>query len=220
MVLNKGIVAAVHPTDHTVDVVLADGRRLTGVQVATPNGSTRTGTFDMPDVPPKGDKWDITKITGQDQIALVAWAEGIPIVVGFLYPQICQMTWDDPKKRVSRHQSDVYSTTSGQGDTEWRHPSGTYVRVAQAPSSEVLEQKDFDQKFKIDRNTDKAVHLHITLANEANGEVFTLNVDPEGEVRIWAKKEIKIESEMGIRMFAPRIDLNLPGDSGVGKSPA
>ena len=92
MQLNKGIVAAVHPEDHAVDVVLADGRRLTGVQVSTPNGSTRTGTFDMPAVPDKGDKWDITKITGQDQIALIGWAEGIPIVVGYLYPQISRVS--------------------------------------------------------------------------------------------------------------------------------
>ena len=219
MQLNKGIVAAVHPEDHTVDVVLADGRRITGVQVATPNGSTRTGTFDMPAVPEKGDKWDITKQTGQDQIALIGWAEGIPIVVGYLYPQISQMTWEDPKKRVSRHQSDVYSTTSGEADTERRHPSGTNVRVGQSPSSEDLGGKDFDEKFAVDRNTDKAVHLHITVANAGGGDVFTFNVDPDGEVRMWAKGEIKIESEKRIRMYAPRIDHNLDGDKGIGESP-
>jgi porphobilinogen synthase len=47
--LKKGIVVAVHPEDHSVDVVLSDGRRLTGVQVSTPNGSTRSGTSDMMD---------------------------------------------------------------------------------------------------------------------------------------------------------------------------
>lgn len=218
--LRQGYVVDTHPEDHSVDLVMVDdGSRLIGVQVLTPNGSTRTGVFDMPEVPPKGDKWDITKRTGQDQIAVVAFTRGHPVVMGFLYPQISQMTWRDKKKRVARHQSDVYSTTSGEADSEWKHPSGTYIRVAQEPSSEVFEGTGEDKRFHVDRNTDKAVHLHITVENKANGKVFTLNVDPEGEVRIWAKKEIRIESEERIRMYAPRIDLNLDGDKGIGESP-
>lgn len=92
MALRRGIVVAVHPADHSVDLVMSDnGARLIGVQVMTSNGSTRSGSVDLPDVIEKTNKWDVSKPTGQDMIAMVDTMRGQPVVTGFLYPQVNQM---------------------------------------------------------------------------------------------------------------------------------
>jgi len=93
--IRQGIVVDTDPEDHSVDLVmLDDGSRMIGVQIVTTNGSTRSGCTNMPHCPPKsGDKWDITKRTGQDQIALVAFVRNNPLVIGYLFPQVSQMTW-------------------------------------------------------------------------------------------------------------------------------
>lgn len=189
--MHKGIVAAVNPGDHSVDVVLADGRRLTGVQVATPNGSTRTGTFDMPAAPDRADRWDITKLSGQDQIALVEWVDGIPVVVGFLFPQISQMSFDDVKRHFYRHQSDVYHTIDGSGDMELHHPSGTYVRIAQSPEHEDLSGKNTDASLGIDRNTGSQVHVHIRMA----GNVASVDIAPDGEITINTVRSMTVNAQ-------------------------
>ena len=198
MSMNKGIVVATHPDDHSVDIVLADGRRLVGVQVATPNGSTRTGTFDMPAVPPKGDKWDITQLTGQDQVALVSWVDGIPVCTGFLFPQINQMTFDDPKLRLERHQSDVVSSIDGAGNIQVDHPCGTYFRVGMEPDQVPIAGTDTDGKLAIDRNTGNRVHVRIGFA----GNVLELTMTPHGEVMLECDKSVHFRTKENFNIEA------------------
>ena len=137
----KGIVVGVHPEDHSVDILLSDGRRLTGVQVQTPNGSTRSGVFDMPATPEKKNKWDVSKETGQDQIAIVSFVDEMPVVTGFLFPQISQMTFNDGKRKISRHQSDVMHSIDGDGNVQIQHPSGTYIRMGETVGLDDLEMR-------------------------------------------------------------------------------
>lgn len=192
MALRKGIVVATHPEDYSVDLVMVDnGERLVGVQVMTSNGSARTGTVDLPDVPEKKDKWDITQENGQDMHAIVDYVGRTPIVTGFLFPQISQMTFKDPKMRFSRHQSDVMTYTDGDGNFGIIHPSGAFIQVGEKPEMPELADKNADTSLKPDRNTDKKVYLRVALA----GNVAELTLTPEGSCTLKLKKDMDIEVE-------------------------
>jgi hypothetical protein len=200
--VKKGIVVATHPSDHSVDLVLADGRRMAGVQVATPNGSTRSGTFDMPAVPDKADKWDITKLTGQDQIALVDFVGDIPVVVGFLFPQISQMTFDDPKMRVTRHQSDVMSMVDGDGNMQVTHPSGAYVRMGETADAVNLGSKNTDASLAADRNTGRKLFMRVVVPGS-----FDLKITPDGQLSLTLSKGAVIDAPDGITLNTPLVSV-------------
>lgn len=221
MMIRLGRVVGVHPEDNSVDITMTDdGARLAGVQVLSPTAGTRSGLVDLP-VPaqPAGDdaKWNITQITENDVIAAVAYfnAMRMPVVVGFLYPQINQMLFAEKGRKIERHESDVYSTLDSAGNAEWYHPSGTYIRVGVTPAHEDLTAKDFDKKWQINRNTDKAVHLQLTVKN-AGSQVASLNIDPSGNITlnhvgnlsIHAGGTMQLESDGNMTLLAPRIDIN------------
>lgn len=206
--MKRGIVVATHPGDHSVDVVLSDGRRLAGVQVLTPNGSARSGTFDMPAMPEReGDaKWDVSQPHGQDQIALVEFVGEAPVVVGFLYPQVSQMTFDDPKLRVSRHQSDVMTSIDGDGNIQLDHPSGTYIRIGEAPDRVDMAGKNTDGSLASDRNTGRKVNIRIGLA----GGVLELTMTPTGGVSLKCAQGVSIEAGEAVTVKAPSVTLDTP----------
>lgn len=183
MNLRKGIVVDTHPEDHSVDLVMCDdGSRLSGVPVLAQSASARSGGVDMPEVPKKADKWDITKRDGQDMEAYVGYmGSGNPVVVGFVYPQVSQMTFEDKRRRFNRHQSDVYTTITGTGDVELYHPSGAYVRIAENLEHEDLEKKNFDKSLVLDRNKTRQVGMRVKLGG------VTIDIK-DGEVNITATK--------------------------------
>ncbi len=188
----QGIVVDTHPEDHSVDLVMMDdGSRLIGVQVTSQNGSTRSGSVDMPSVPEKKDKWDITQRSEQDQIALVGFVRGYPVVFGYLFPQVSQMTFADKKRRMDRHQSDVYTTVDGDGNMEIHHPSGAYIRIAENPDHEDLENKNYDESFKLDRNKSKRVSMRLAMGDKAS-----ITISPDGDITIGGKS-VNISSATG-----------------------
>lgn len=198
----KGIVVATHPGDHSVDLVLADGRRLTGVQVATPNGSARTGTFDMPAVPERADKWDITTQNGQDQIALVDFVDGIPVVTGFLFPQVSQMTFDDPKMRVTRHQSDVMSSIDGDGNMQITHPSGAFIRLGETADAVNMASKNTDASLATDRNAGRKLFMRVVVPG-----AFDLKISPEGQLTLTLSQGAVIDAPDGITLNTPLVSV-------------
>jgi hypothetical protein len=179
-------VVALHPEDHSCDLVmLSDGSRLSGVQIMSSSASTNTGLNDLaaPTPAPGGDKWNASLKTGRDIVAIVDWCENNPYVVGFLFPQICQMTFKDPNRKIDRHASDFYQTIDGKGNVEWSHPSGTYLRIGTSPEHEDLTGKDFDKKWAIKNNTGTAPHVHLTVAS-AGSVVATLDIAPSGAITV------------------------------------
>lgn len=209
--MKRGIVTAVHPEDHSVDIVLSDGRRLTGIQVMTPNGSTRSGIFDMPAVPAKKDKWDITTETGQDQIALVDEMDGLPVVVGFLFPQINQMTFDDAQRRITRHQSDVLTSIDASGNIQIQHPSGFFIRIAETTTLENLTGKNSDKNLKLDKNTTKAINLHVQTKNGTASFTVSaaggISMNAAQSVSITAPS-VDISASTGISLTTPRVSVS------------
>ena len=103
--------------------------------------------------------------------------------MGFLLPQLTQMTFKRDNFRVHRHASDVYSTTSGNGDHEWSHPSGTFIRVAASPAHEDLTAQDVDKSWKIAQNTAAAPYVNLVVAN-AGAQVANIEIDPSGNINI------------------------------------
>lgn len=174
-------VIAVHPEAHTVDVeYLRDLGVAHHVPVMMGPVSTNTGLADLP-VPAGGMG---SGYTGErDMTAIVDLVDGIPVVMGFLHQRVTQMLFADPERRVDRHASDVYTTIDRDGNYELYHPSGTYIRVGVTPAHEDLTGKDYDKKWRITKNTDKAVHLHVALAN-AGATKATLDIDPQGNITI------------------------------------
>ncbi|MND16900.1 hypothetical protein D3C76_909200 [compost metagenome] len=192
MAMRKGIVVATHPEDYSVDLVMVDnGERLVGVQVMTPSGSARTGSVDLPAVPEKKDKWDITREDGQDMHAVVDYVGRTPVVTGFLYPQISQMTFKDPKMRFNRHQSDVMSYTDGDGNFGIMHPSGAFIQVGESPEKPEIAGKNADASLEPDRNTGKKVFLRVSLA----GNVAELTMTPEGTCTLKLEKDFELEAK-------------------------
>ncbi len=199
MSMRQGYVVAVHPEDHSVDLVMVDdGSRLVGVQVATPNGSARSGTVDLPDVKQPGDKWDITKTNGQDMKALVSFVGRHPVVTGFLYPQINQMLLKDPKARRFRHQSDVETLIDGDGNIQVTHPSGTYIRIGENPDADSLGGK-FADESAVDRNTSKQVSIRVGMA----GGTAVLTISPTGAVSLTTKQTVDIDAEGAVTVKSP-----------------
>lgn len=175
-------VTKIHPEAHAVDLVLLkDGSRVPMVQVLSQSASTNSGRHDLAEPTATGEDFDPTETKDRDIYAVCGFIGGLPVVLGFLFPQVCQMLFADLNRRVDRHASDVYTTIDAAGNMELYHPSGTYLRIASDSAHEDLTGKDFDGKFKIEKNTTAAVHVHLAVAN-AGTPVASIDIDPSGNI--------------------------------------
>lgn len=177
-------VVKTRPETHGVDVVLMeDGRRLSGVQMLSGAAGGDYGRHGGMGVP-TSTGYEARTTEKRDVYCIVGWVGRNPFVMGFLFPQVTQMLFDketDPRYEemtIDRHPSDVYSQTDGDGNFEFRHPSGAYIRIAEDPSHEDLESKDYLEKWKIENNTDKQVHIHVSQA----GGTAWVDIDPAGNI--------------------------------------
>jgi phage baseplate assembly protein gpV len=206
MTYRIGIVVAVHPEDHSVDLVMADdGSRLVGVQVMTPNGSTRSGMVDLPSVPDKPNKWDIAQRTGQDMKAIVGFVGRNPVVTGFLYPQVNQMLVKDGKTMRYRHQSDVEFSIDGDGNTQVTHPSGTYIRIGESPDKADMAGK-FADGSKTDRNTGKQVSVRVGLA----GGKAVITISPDGKISMTTESDFGVDAKGDVSLKAKSATIDAP----------
>lgn len=220
--LQMGIVVAVYPQGNSVDVVLPDsGSRLSNVQVMVSSGSDATGTIDLPDpgLPIDDTRWDLSKTPTRKVNAIIGSYGGRPVCLGFLIPQICQMTFADPGRKVTRHGSDVYTTTDQFGNTELYHPSGTYFRIGTSNVHEDLTGQDYDQQWAIANNTQTAVHVHLTVAN-AGVVKFQMDIDPTGALTVTAQSvavttqgNASITANGNMTLSTPSGTINLNGVS-------
>lgn len=187
MSLENGIakVVAIHPEDHSVDLImLKDGTRYAGVQVLSQSASTNSGLNDL--CAPTADsanQWDVTQSAGRQVRAMVGFVDRQPFVYGFLFPQIGEMTFAEKERKVDRHASDFYHTIDADGNAEWYHPSGTYLRVGESPAHEDLTGQDVDGNWKITKNTGRAPHVQLVVAS-GGAVTCTLHIDPAGNVTV------------------------------------
>lgn len=192
-----GVVVAVYPEGHSVDVLMdGDGGMIFGAQVMVQSGSDKTGVVDLPDVggPTGEDRWSLTLPRERYVRALVASVRGIPVVVGFLLPQVNQVTFEEKNRRIVRHASDAYTSVDDAANIELSHPSGTYLRIGESAAHEDLTGQDFDRKWAIERNTDSAVHLQLTIKN-AGTQVASLNFAPNGNVTLTHSGNLSVATD-------------------------
>lgn len=181
-----GIVVATHPEDGgSVDLVMTDDySRLAGVQVMTSSGNGTYGASDMyaPEERSGEDKWNLAKATPDNPIACVDFSGVLPIVTGFVRPQVGQSNFAEKNLRVNRHMSDVYSTLDSSGNFELSFPNGTFIRIGASKDHVDLAGKDVDGKWAISKNTGAATHLRLVLGN--GGAVKAdLHISPEGNLK-------------------------------------
>jgi hypothetical protein len=219
--LQLGIVVAVYPQGQSIDVLLPDsGSRLTNIQVMMASGSDTTGTVDLPDpgLPTDDTRWSYALTAKRNIIAVLASYKGIPMCIGFIMPQVGQMTFAQKNRRIMRHASDVYSSIDQYGNIEVAHPSGTYIRIGTSPAHEDLTGKDFDGEWKIGANTATAPYLNVSIAN---GGVLQaqLQIDPQGNTTL-AATTTTVVSAGGITLNGVLIDeignIYTPANVGVG----
>lgn len=178
MSLRIGRVTAVHPEDHSVDLVMVDdGSRLTGVQVLAVGASSNTGVVNLPEPAATPDKWDLTQRTSRDASAVVGMVGSVWVVVGFLMPQVSQMTFA-AGRYVNRLASDVYTSVDGNGNIELHHPSGAYIRLAETPDHEDLAGQNFDGNWALTKNTGRSLHLQVVVGGT------TVHITPGGDISI------------------------------------
>lgn len=208
MGLRKAIVVATYPKDHSCDLIMVDNyARFAGVQVLTASGSARTGSNKIPRVRDRGEnKWVISQQTSQEIMATVDFIGNSPVVTGFLYPQISQMTFDEDGLEYDRTDSDVIRYTDAEGNTGLLHPSGAYITMGTKPDRRDFAGANFDKNLVIDRNTETKPYFRIGMA----GNVVELTFDPEGNARLICQKEIYAECTQATIKASDGILLDTP----------
>ncbi|MBY0576350.1 MAG: hypothetical protein K2P67_07135 [Gallionellaceae bacterium] len=187
-----GRVIAVDWKSHTVDLIMSgDGRSLQDVRVMSSSASSDSG---LSDLPKPGAMNNISGLpqTNNDRsiIAVVAFYNDLPVVIGFLHPQASQLRLKDEERMMNRHASDVYQTIDKDGNFEFAHPSGAYIRIGTTSAHENLAAKSYGEQWKIKRNTDKQVHLHIEQA----GGKATLDIAPDGAITITTATTVSVNA--------------------------
>lgn len=184
-------VVEVRPEAHAVDIVImADGRRIPAVRVLS---GAAGGDFGMSGFGvPTETGFDARNTRKRDVYCIVTWVRGEPIVLGFLHPQATQMLFEEKERMVYRHPSDVYTTIDGDGNLEIFHPGGAFIRIATNPAHDDLGGRDFNQKWALERNTEKQVHIHVEQA----GGVASIDIAPNGDTVVTAPY---------IKMDAPKV---------------
>lgn len=162
------------------DILMLDtGARIPRVRIMAGMGGTNVGRVDTPPPTPGAEEYSPLETKDRDIYAAVAYIGNIPMIMGFIYPEVSQLFFADLGRSISRDGSDVYSSIDADGNLEVYHPSGTYLRIAVDPEHEDLTGADIDGKWKIEKNTDKAVHVRLRVAN-AGEEVALVEITPEG----------------------------------------
>jgi hypothetical protein len=182
-------VVEIHPESHSVDIVImGTSQRIAGVQALSGFSSSASGFTDMSEPDQTG--YEAKNSGTRDTYAVVAWVDGVPVIMGYLYPQVSQMLFKDKGRMLYRHGSDVSTTIDKDGNLQIAHPSGAFVRIGEAPDFEDLAAKDYDEKWKLERNTDKQVHIRI---EQAGGTAY-VDIDPSGNVTVKGAESVTFDA--------------------------
>lgn len=190
-----GKVTAVYAKAHAVDVVMnKDARQLSAVTVLCGMVSTASGSVDLhtPGAPSK--PYDVQNTEGLNIWAAVAMFADLPVVIGFKAPELGEMTFDRVNFKITRHPSDVYTSIDDDGNVEVFHPSGTYLRIGEATAHEDLTGQDFDKRFAIKRNMDKAPHVFLAVRNGGEAKV-SLDLKPDGGAALIATGDVDVTGQ-------------------------
>ena len=215
--IDLAYVVGVNFDSHTVDLIVMDSAKpMSNVRVMSTSASTDSGLNDLalPDIQNVANPFDDGGDSGsRNVIACVSYYREIPMVIGFLFPQVSQMLFSDVNRKVDRHASDVYTTIDGNGNYELAFPNGAFIRVAETPEHEDLTGQDFNGQWQLTRNTDKQLHIHIEQA----GGTAVVDIAPDGSITLNGQA-LDITTKGAINMTAAGnmvVDGNLSVTSGA-----
>lgn len=223
--MNLARVVAVHPESNMVDLVmLVDNRRVPGVRVMSHDASSTSGTIGLPKPGAQAlpNPYSAPLPTGRELVACVAYYDAVPVVQGFLFPQVAECLFADPERVLARTPSDFYHTVDGKGNAEWFHPSGAYLRIATDPAHEDLTGADFNGRFAATRNAGNAVHIHIEQAGgkasvdiDPAGNIViksaaSLTADIAGEINVHSGGSTTVKADGGATVVAPSVLVDSP----------
>lgn len=131
--------------------------------------------------------------------------EGGFVCLGFVWPHNSQMLFKDKNRSINRHPSGVYSTIDENGNTEFYHPSGAYIRIGSSEAHEDLSGKDRDGSWKIGGAS--AGYIAVVQA----GGKAKLTVKPDGQIDIESAKDINIKSSQEVNIIGTAINFTMGG---------
>ena len=213
--MNLAKVVAIHPESHKVDlVVMDDGRRLTGVKVMCDMASSSSGRAALvkPDAQDTPDPFNAPIRSDRDLIACVGYYGNLPVVMGFLFPTVTEMLFPDADRYMNRTASDVYWTVDGQGNAEFFHPSGAFIRVGETTAHEDLTGKDFNKSFNPKRNKTRAVNIRIEQA----GGKASVNIAPSGAITVNTVSTTTVTSGGAVKVICPTATIDSPATDMTG----
>lgn len=193
-VIRIGKITAVHPQANAIDVMFVDdGSRMVGVQVLRPRAGTRSGVMGL-DKPaePSDDPWDAVLTGDQDVLAIVALTSAMPVCLGFLPPQVGQMTFEEEGLYLDRYPSDAYTLTDKDGGYEINHPSGAHIVINEPGEPRDIDRRDFDERWRIEKNADKKPHIMLKTNNSFIRISWDDNSNPynDGAITIQASGKV------------------------------
>jgi phage baseplate assembly protein gpV len=210
-------VVASHPEKHKVDlVVLATGRRIAGAKVMSGMAGGNVGFSDLPapDVDDPENPYDTGPTGKRDILAVVSHTGGVPIVLGFIHPEIAQTLFADKNRMMYRHASDFYATIDAKGNFIARHPSGTYIGIGDTATLPDLTGLDYNGLWQMTQNAESNAHIHLAVANKANGQVTALSIGPDGVIAIASAGNLTITAPnltfVGDVTVTGKLDVNGP----------
>jgi len=210
-------VCGVHNGANAVDLLmLRNGQAIPMVQCMCDLSGTDFGESGLvaPTVTDPNNEYDPQASGNRDIIACVGFVGKRPIVLGFVYPQVCQMLFDESvfSARIKRDPSDVYCYTDDNGNFEFYHPSGTYLRIATDTTHKDLTGLDLDGKWKISKNTSAAVHVHLEVHN-GGATKATVDIDPSGNITSTNAGNLTatVNGSGGATITTPNGQINLNG---------
>ena len=200
-------VMKVHPEANAVDLVFLDNAgRAPMIQVLG-----AFGALDLPEPTPPAREGDTAPTGGVDIYAVTGNVGGIPIVLGFLKPQVAQVLFKGrPNFRVNRHGSGVYSTLEDDGALTMAWPNGTYLKVGEDPDREDLTGADFDGKWANEnRNAGKKTHMRLVVRDGGETKV-QIQITPQGYLQMVLDKDLVLAIAGGITGKVNNVDLEVP----------
>lgn len=187
-------VLTVHPEDHAVSVILPalSGLRSTPFIADEVSGAVglkarvlqqRAGPwFGHVDLPRVGD-WGLV-VFPHGTHDYVVW-------LGCLYQDFNHLGTGPAKERTDTHDSGVWSRIDEQGQTEWVHPSGTYLRVGTGTDI-TKDATTNSERTRYERHgrTKRKVAYPIPLRSSPTMFIkhtsgLTVEVDPDGNITIF-----------------------------------
>lgn len=228
-----GKVVFVHPQANAIDVMfIDDGSRMVGVQVMRPRAGTRSGVMGLDEpAEPDDDPWRPVLTGDQDVLAVIALTSAMPVCLGFLPPQVGQMTFQEKGLYIDRYPSDTYQLIDRQGDYEIVHPGGSHLLISAKEKPKELDRNDFDERWAIGRNTASAPTITLRtpradwlvthdgfIRGDAREKIEThsddnTEIDTDTDLKTHSDGDTEIDANVDIRVHADgRVEIGANAD--------